>query len=96
MRGQGQDGNDARDPPRSPSYSRPMANWTSGGVGVSGQPQTGLGGPNGGPNVMSAAMLSPRLSFYPHPRQPGEMPPNVLMSSPEPNFVRAHATLTRG
>ncbi|THH13662.1 hypothetical protein EW146_g6581 [Bondarzewia mesenterica] len=49
FRGQAQNGSGSGGPPRSPVYSRPMVNGTSGGVGVSGRPSTGPGGPGGGP-----------------------------------------------
>ncbi|KAH9050988.1 hypothetical protein EDB83DRAFT_1359089 [Lactarius deliciosus] len=83
---QGQNGNPSA-PPRSPVYTRPMANGQNGGVGVSGgRPQAGSGGASTGP--APAAMPSPRLT--PHcaswPTQWSASPPGhvarLLLSPP--------------
>ena len=71
---QGQNGNPPA--PRSPVYSRPMANGQNNSVGVSGRPQAGSGGPGAGP--APAALPSPRLT--PHPPPPG--PPSGLPPPP--------------
>jgi hypothetical protein len=55
---QGQNGNPSA--PRSPVYSRPMANGQNSGVGVSGRPQAGSGGPNTGP--APTGLSSPRMT----------------------------------
>ncbi|KAI0263838.1 hypothetical protein BC834DRAFT_924863 [Gloeopeniophorella convolvens] len=72
---QGQNGTPSG-PPRSPVIPRPMLNGQSGGVGVgvSGRPQAGSGGPSSGP--VPAAMPSPRMTPHPHPAAPPSgMPP---------------------
>ncbi|KAI0002226.1 hypothetical protein BJV74DRAFT_42192 [Russula compacta] len=71
---QGQNGNPSA--PRSPVYSRPMANGQNNSVGVSGRPQAGSGGPSAGP--APAALPSPRMT--PHPPPPG--PPSGLPPPP--------------
>ena len=74
---QGQNGNPSA-PPRSPVYSRPMANGQNGGVGVSGgRPQAGSGGPNAGPTP--AAMPSPRMTPHAPPGPPSGLPPPQAM-----------------
>ncbi len=74
---QGQNGNPSA-PPRSPVYSRPMANGQNGGVGVSGgRPQAGSGGPSAGPTP--AAMPSPRLTSHAPPGPPSGLPPPPAM-----------------
>ncbi|KAF8270200.1 hypothetical protein EI94DRAFT_815633 [Lactarius quietus] len=73
---QGQNGNSSA-PPRSPVYSRPMANGQNGGVGVSGRPQAGSGGNSAGPTP--AAMPSPRMTPHAPPGPPSGMPPPQAM-----------------
>jgi translation initiation factor 4G len=81
---QGQNGNPSA-PPRSPVYSRPMANGQNGGVGISGgRPQAGSGGTGAGP--APAAMPSPRLTPHAPPGPPSGMPPPPAMW---PYYVRA-------
>ncbi|KAI9465254.1 hypothetical protein BJY52DRAFT_1114117 [Lactarius psammicola] len=83
---QGQNGNPSA-PPRSPVYSRPMANGQNGGVGVS-RPQAGSGGASAGP--APAAMPSPRLTSHPPPGPPSGLPPPPTMWSGyyyHPQFV---------
>lgn len=71
---QSQNGNSSA--PRSPVYSRPMANGQSNSVGVSGRPQAGSGGP--GPGPAPTAMPSPRMTPHPPP-QPTGLPPPAAM-----------------
>ncbi|KAI9441620.1 hypothetical protein H4582DRAFT_1933815 [Lactarius indigo] len=74
---QGQNGNPSA-PPRSPVYTRPMANGQNGGVGVSGgRPQAGSGGTSAGP--APAAMPSPRLTPHAPPGPPSGLPPPPTM-----------------
>jgi translation initiation factor 4G len=68
---QGQNGNPSA--PRSPVYSRPMANGQANSVGVSGRPQAGSGGPSTGP--APTALPSPRLTPHPAPGPPSGLPP---------------------
>jgi translation initiation factor 4G len=78
---QGQNGNSST--PRSPVYSRPMANGQNNSVGVSGRPQAGSGGPSVGP--APTAMPSPRLAPHPHPppgAPPTGLPPPTAMWHP--------------
>ncbi|KAI0250910.1 hypothetical protein BJV78DRAFT_1282825 [Lactifluus subvellereus] len=82
---QGQNGNPSA--PRSPVYSRPMANGQSSGVGVSGRPQAGSGGPSAGP--APTALSSPRLTPHPPPGPPSGLPPPAMWSGYyyHPSFV---------
>ncbi|KAI0302331.1 hypothetical protein B0F90DRAFT_1627403 [Multifurca ochricompacta] len=73
---QGQNGNPSA-PPRSPVYTRPMSNGQNGGVGVSGRPQAGSGGPSAGPTP--AALPSPRLTPHPPPGPSSGLPPPPTM-----------------
>ena len=74
---QGQNGNPSA-PPRSPVYSRPMANGQNGGVGISGgRPQAGSSGSSAGPTP--AAMPSPRLTPHAPPGPPSGLPPPQAM-----------------
>ncbi|KZV69987.1 hypothetical protein PENSPDRAFT_685877 [Peniophora sp. CONT] len=63
----GQNGTPPGGPPRSPSYTRPMANGQNGNV--PGRPPSG---PNAG---VPQAMPSPRMGQHPPPGQPAGMPP---------------------
>jgi translation initiation factor 4G len=75
---QSQNGNSTA--PRSPVYSRPMANGQANSVGISGRPQAGSGGPSAGP--APTALPSPRLTPHAPPGPPSGLPPPSAMWSP--------------
>ena len=75
---QGQNGNSTA--PRSPVYSRPMANGQANSVGISGRPQAGSGGPSAGP--APTALPSPRLTPHAPPGPPSGLPPPSAMWAP--------------
>jgi translation initiation factor 4G len=80
---QGQNGNPSA--PRSPVYSRPMANGQANSVGITGRPQAGSGGPSTGP--VPTALPSPRLTPHPAPGPPSGLPPPPSTMWP-PYYVR--------
>jgi len=86
---QGQNGNSTA--PRSPVYSRPMANGQANSVGISGRPQAGSGGPSAGP--APTALPSPRLTPHAPPGPPSGLPPPSAMWSPY--YVRVLTPLIR-
>ena len=86
---QGQNGNSTA--PRSPVYSRPMANGQTNSVGISGRPQAGSGGPSAGP--APTALPSPRLTPHAPPGPPSGLPPPSAMWPPY--YVRVFTLLLR-